>query len=99
MKKFARRSDVDGKGINSGYIFGNGLYYCQSTKQAKAYIESLGLVWEEELKKFNTNDEWFYYAEWEEIDNEEFFDIHGNTYKVCLKSKKPIKISTNKNEF
>ena len=99
MKKFARKSDADGKGINSGYIFGDGTYYCQSTKQAKEYIESLGLIWVEELKKFNTNDEWFYYTTWEEIDNEEFFDINGNTFKLSENGKEPIEISNKKNEF
>ena len=75
MKKYARKSSFDGKGMNSGYCFENGDYYCQNDKQAKKYVESLGLGWEEEVSKFNTKEEWFYHTDWEEIDNEEYFDL------------------------
>lgn len=92
MKKFARKSSTDGKGINQGYIFNDGDYYCHTTQEAKAYIENLGLNWQEEIKKFNTNYEWFYYGEWEEIDPEEFYDIEGNIYTTCQNCYQPLNI-------
>ncbi|WP_138432677.1 hypothetical protein [Winogradskyella algicola] len=48
MKKYERKSDFNGKGINQGYIFNDGQYYCQTEKQAKEYVESKGLNWKEE---------------------------------------------------
>ena len=86
--KFARKSDVDGKGINKGFIFNNGEYYCQTEEEAEEYVESLGLNWKEELKKFNTQQEWFFYTEWEEIDDEQYFDEQGNEYRLCFNCKK-----------
>ena len=93
MKKYARKSDVDGKGMNSGYCFGDGDFYCQNDEQAKQYVESLGLDWEEELNKFNTREEWFYYTDWEEIDNDEYFDAQGNKYRKCENCMKELRIS------
>lgn len=94
MEKYARKSDVDGKGMNSGYCFGNGDFYCQNDEQAKQYIESLGLDWKEELSKFNTREEWFYFTEWEEINPEEFFDSEGNAYTTCKRCNKPVMLKS-----
>jgi hypothetical protein len=33
MKKFARRCDVTGKGINSGWVFGDGDFYITDNKE------------------------------------------------------------------
>ena len=86
--RFARKSDVNGKGMNCGFIFNNGEYYCETEKQAKIYVEKLGLNWEIELKKFGTRDEWFFYTEWDVLDEEEYFDIEGNKYMICFSCKK-----------
>jgi hypothetical protein len=80
---FARKCSVDGKGMSSGIIFNDGLYYCRNEEQAKEYVKSLGLIWEEELKTIDTKDQWFYFTDWEELDEEEFYDFDGNTYKLC----------------
>ena len=91
-KRFARKSDVDGKGMNSGYIFNNGEYYCQTQEQAMIYIKKLGLNWVNEIKKFVTKNEWFFYTEWEDLDEEEYFDEEGKTYRICFYCKKETSI-------
>lgn len=78
MEKYARVSDFNGKGMNEGYCFQEGNYYCKTEKQAKAYIESLGLNWEEELLTVNTKDEWFYWTDWYDTETDEYYDIDGN---------------------
>ena len=88
MKRFARRSSVNGRGINKGYIFNDGSYYCETESEAKTYVKSLGLNWKEEIKLFNSKQEWFYYTEWEEIDEEQYYDLEGNEYKKCFYCKK-----------
>ena len=92
MKRFARISDADGRGINCGYIFNDGVYYCKTEEQAKAYVESLGLNWENEKQTINTEDEWFYYTEWEELDEEEYFDEYGREYRICFYCKKETSV-------
>jgi hypothetical protein len=92
MNWYARKCSVDGKGMNSGILFNDGLYYCRSEEQAKEYVESLGLVWEKELKTIDTKDEWFYFTDWEELDEDEFYDFEGNSYKLCHNCKHAVKI-------
>ncbi|MBL85581.1 MAG: hypothetical protein CMO82_02860 [Winogradskyella sp.] len=98
MKKYARKSDFNGKGINQGYIFNDGQYYCQTEKQAKEYVESKGFNWKEEKQKFNTKNEWFYFTLWEEIDTEELFDIEGNVYTTCVECNEPVNLELKKCE-
>lgn len=93
MKKFARKCNATGKGMNKGYIFNNGEFYFKFEKDAKAYINSLGLNWNEEKSKFNTSKEWFYFTEWEELDIEQFYDEEGVEYKVCNNCKKDTKVN------
>lgn len=90
--RFARKSDADGKGMNSGYIFNNGKYYCQTEEQAKNYVEGLGLNWNEEIKTFGTKDEWFYYTEWEVIDEDEYFNEDGKVFRICFYCKKETSV-------
>ena len=52
MTRYARKCSVDSKGLNSGFLFENEMYYCKNEEQAKEYIESLGLNWVKELKLF-----------------------------------------------
>ena len=78
MKKYARINSYTGKGMNEGYCFNNGEYYCETENEAKHYVENLGLNWEEELLKFDTKDEWFYWTDWYETETDEYYDIDGN---------------------
>ena len=64
MEKFARLSDATNKGMNEGYCFNDGEYYCETEEEAKNYVESLGLNWKEERETVDTDEEWFYFTEW-----------------------------------
>ncbi|PQJ72222.1 hypothetical protein [Polaribacter butkevichii] len=77
MKKYARVTNFNGKGMNEGYCFNDGEYYCETEEQAKFYIEGLGLDWKEELLTFNTKDEWFYWTDWYDQEADIYYDING----------------------
>jgi len=78
MAKFARLCDISGKGMNEGYCFNDGETYAATEELAKQYVESLGFNWEEELLTVDTEDEWFYWTEWELEDDEDYYDENGN---------------------
>ncbi len=78
MEKFARINSFTGKGMNEGYCFQDGSFYCETEEEAKLYVESLGYIWEEELKLFGTKDEWFYWTDWYETESDMFYDFDGN---------------------
>lgn len=77
MKKYARVNSFNRKGMNEGYCFNDGEYYCETEEQAKQYVESLGLKWKEELLTFNTKDEWFYWTDWYNTETDVYYDING----------------------
>lgn len=92
-ERYAKKSNATGRGMNSGYVFNGGEYYCETEQEAKDFVANINLVWEDEIKKVCTNDEWFYYTEWQEIDNNsEYYDYNGNTYLVCQKCKKETRV-------
>jgi len=97
MTWYARKCSVDGKGMNSGILFNDEMYYCRNKEQAKEYVESLGLIWEIELETIDTKEEWFYFTDWEELDEDEFFDFEGNTYKLCHNCKEVVRVLTELN--
>lgn len=86
MEKFARLSDATNKGMNEGYCFNDGEYYCETEEEAKNYVESLGLNWKEERETVDTDEEWFYFTEWydESELEDEWYDIDGN---LCTKTE------------
>ena len=84
MNKFARKNDYNGKGMNDGYIFNDGDYYCETELQAQLYVESLGFNWEEELLTVNTKNEWFYYTDWYNTETDIYYDIEGNIIEELL---------------
>ncbi|MCH3883529.1 hypothetical protein [Tenacibaculum aquimarinum] len=92
MVWYARKSSDDGKGMNKGILFNEGEHYSRTEEDAKKYVESLGLDWEEELKTINTKDEWFYFTYWEELDDEEFYDFDGNLYKFCDNYREVVRV-------
>ena len=94
---FARKSSDDGKGMNKGILFNESGHYSRTEEHAKKHVESLGLIWEEELKTINTKEEWFYFTDWEELDEDEFYDFDGNTYKLCHKCKEIVRVLIEQN--
>lgn len=92
MEKFARRCDATGRGMNEGYVFGDG-ELCFS--EEKHLIDHLrGLDWEDangkrskdieddaELMNYFYNEDMYYYTEWDFYDiDEEWYDAEGNEY-------------------
>ncbi len=91
MEKFARRCDATGKGINEGYVFGDG-ELCFSTEEQ--LIDHLrGLDWEDsngkrskdieddaELMDYFYNEDVYYYTEWDEVDEDEWYDADGSIH-------------------
>ena len=63
-EKFARKDSVTGKGINNGFCFNDGDFYCASSLDALAKCEELGFKTMEEAYNENV----YYWTEWEEED-------------------------------
>ena len=93
MEKFARRCDATGKGINEGYVFGDGELYFAEREDLIKHLRTLD--WEdcngnyskditddEDLLEFFYNDEQYYYTDWEEIDDDVYYDENGNEYEA-----------------
>jgi len=86
LEKFAKRCDATGKGMNEGWVFNDGDYCCASEEDAKKYVESKTnedgspCVWEDELKLVDTDEEWFYWTQWEDVDDDDYYDADGNNY-------------------
>ena len=81
LEKYARINDCTSKGMYEGYCFNDGEYYCETELEAKIYVESLALNWEEELLTIDTEEEWFYWTNWIDTDDGVFYDFNGNIIK------------------
>ena len=92
MKKFARRCDATGKGINEGYVVGDGELYFYEKEDLLKHLRKLNYVdcngkysidcpTDTELLEFFYNEEYYYYTEWEEIDDDCYYDAEGNEYE------------------
>jgi hypothetical protein len=86
MERFARKCDATGRGMNEGYVVGDGELYFSEEQDL---IEWLKDVAKEERLEFESDelmmehyyvDELYYYTEWEEIDDDEWYDEDGNLY-------------------
>lgn len=82
---YPRLSDATGEGMDEGYLFNDGEYLCETEEEAKAYVEKLGHNWEEEKATIDTDEEWFYWTAWEELDEDTNYDSEGNEYVKCHK--------------
>lgn len=99
-KKYARRCDITGKGINDGYCYGDGEMYFSEKKYLVKYLREMNAGLENNLtdKDILTEayeNEEYYYTTWEEIEEgENYFDAEGNEYtaegkKVEAEEKTP----------
>ena len=90
MKRFARRCDATGKGMNEGYVVGDGELYFASKDDLLEHLRGIR-NWcdvnvsklckdEDDLLSFFYDQEYYYYTEWEEIDDDEWYDEDGNLY-------------------
>ncbi len=82
MKKFARRCDATGRGMNEGYVVGDGELYFSEKEHLLEHLR--GLDWvdangnrsadltdDEDIMEYFYNEDYYYYTEWEEIDDED----------------------------
>ena len=90
--KYARRCDATGRGMNEGYVFGDGdtLYF--STKELLIEFmktldwedddgnRSQDLTDDEDIMEYFYNEDAYYYTEWDEVDEYEWYDEEGNEY-------------------
>lgn len=84
MEKFARRCDATGKGMNEGYVFGDGELCFSEEKHLIAHLRSRGgmdgLSDEYILTEAYYQEE-YYYTEWDFYDiDDEWYDAEGNEY-------------------
>ena len=92
MEKFARRCDATGKGINEGFVFGNGEMHFITQEHLIDYLKTLD--WEDcdgiraqdikdddDLLEFFYNEDMYYYTDWDFYDiDDEWYDAEGNEY-------------------
>lgn len=82
-KKFARKDDVTGLPMNTGYCFGDGEYYCKHKINAEKYAKKQGY---KSLKEAY-NDEAYYWTTWE--DEDDFQYIVRNGKLIPIEEDKP----------
>lgn len=93
MKKFARRCDATGRGINEGYVVGDGELYFADKEHLLEHLRTLDwedcngnkstdCVTDDALMNYFYNEDYYYYTEWEEIDDDCYYDENGNEYEA-----------------
>ena len=100
MERYARKCDTTGKGMNEGFVVGAGDLHFSEKQHLVEYLR--GVEWEDsngvsssdmksddDLMNYFYNEEFYYYTEWEEIDDEiypldssdVYYDEDGNEYE------------------
>ena len=98
MKKYARKCDATGRGMNEGWVWGKGTYYTSTLELTMkelrddvrdgAYdFDELGAekmlqMSDDELLSYAYDNDVLYYTEWEEIDDDVYYDENGNEYEL-----------------
>ncbi len=80
IEKFARKCSVTNKGMNEGYCFGDGEFYCISEEHALEYAKKIGY---KNLNEAFYEDE-YYFTEWEELDDDCWYDEDGNEFSTSV---------------
>jgi len=92
MEKYARRCDATGLGINEGYVVGDGELYLGSEEDLLYHLRQLD--WEDsngvkskdlevdQLLEYFYNENYYYYTEWDEVDEDEYYDADGNAIEI-----------------
>lgn len=76
FEKYARRDSVTGLGMNEGYCFDDGDFYCYSEADALAKCKELGYDSLDAAYK----DSVYYWTKWEEVDDDLYYDAEGYEY-------------------
>lgn len=93
MTKFARRCDATGRGINEGYVVGDGELYFADKEHLLEHLRTLDwedcngnkstdCVTDDALMKYFYNEDYYYYTEWDEIDDDVYYDENGKEYEA-----------------
>lgn len=93
MKKFARRCDATGCGMNEGFVLNDGELYLSKKEHLLEHLRTLDwedadgnrsqdLTDDEDILEFFYNEDYYYYTEWEELDDDIFYDEDGNEYEL-----------------
>ena len=93
MERYARKCDATGRGMNEGYVVGAGDLHFSEKQHLLVYLR--GVEWEDsngvsssdmktddDLMDYFYNEEFYYYTEWEEIDEDLYYDEDGNEYEL-----------------
>lgn len=87
IEKFARLCEVKKSGMNSGFVFYDGLFECEDEDDALAYAQAEGY----DTLQDAYDDEIYYYTEWDEVDDT-WYECHDGVWYECTKEEKtPIK--------
>jgi hypothetical protein len=93
MERYARKCDATGRGMNEGYVVGDGELYFSEEQHLIDWLRGRGgmegLSDEFILNEAHEQEE-YYYTEWEEIDDEiypldssdVYYDKDGNEYEL-----------------
>lgn len=94
---FARKCDITGKGMNEGYYVEAQHKYISTEELMRKYVEDQGLDWETELATVGTDEEWFYWTQWEEIPDgdTDFYDSTGIVHRHCHKCNEITQVDDN----
>lgn len=94
MKKFwQRRCNATGRGMNTGYVVNDGELYFSKEEHLLEHLRTLDwenadgnrsqdLTEDEDILEYFYNEEYYYYTEWEELDDDIFYDEDGNEYEL-----------------
>jgi hypothetical protein len=93
MTKYARRCDATGHGINEGYVVGDGELYFADKEHLLEHLRTLDwvdcngkkstdCVTDDALLKYFYNEDYYYYTEWEELDDDVYYDENGNEHET-----------------
>lgn len=92
MEKFARRCDITGRGMNEGYVVGDGELFFGNEEDLLYHLRELD--WEDcnglkskdlevdQLLEYFYNENYYYYTEYDEVDDDEWYDAEGNEYTL-----------------
>ena len=87
MDKYARKCDATGRGMNEGFVVGDGELYFSDEKHLIDWLRGRGGM-ENLSDEFILNEayeqEEYYYTEWEEIDDDVYYDEDGNELKPMI---------------
>ena len=93
MTKYARRCDATGRGMNEGYVVGDGEMYFAEQDDLIRHLRvvnwvdadgnrSLDITDDDELIDFFYNEDYYCYTEWTKFDIDDvYYDAEGHEYE------------------